>query len=229
MILTNRLFERSEPTRDAKSVYIFSEGAKREVQYFLYFRGIDSRINIEIYPLDPQENNSPVGLYNIACECIVKTHENPNPKYEFINGIDEVWFVIDIDRWGEQIGELQKECNRHNDWNVAQSNPCFEVWLYFHLYSDKAQFEGIERCTNWKVFLNQQVRGGFDSRRHPIFIKEAIENAKSNFKNSNNAPSVGCSDVFKLGQTIYPLIENKINVVRNNLSNKSNSQIDLLL
>lgn len=48
MILTNRLFERVAPNREAKSIYIFSEGAKREVQYFNYFKGLDSRINIEV-------------------------------------------------------------------------------------------------------------------------------------------------------------------------------------
>ena len=37
MILTNRLFERQEPSKEAKSIYIFCEGVKREYQYFEYF------------------------------------------------------------------------------------------------------------------------------------------------------------------------------------------------
>ncbi len=51
MILTNRLFTRREPVKEAKSVYIFCEGKKREYQYFRYFQGIDSRINIVIHEI----------------------------------------------------------------------------------------------------------------------------------------------------------------------------------
>ncbi len=40
MILTNRLFEREQPSREARSIYIFCEGARREYQYFEYFKEI---------------------------------------------------------------------------------------------------------------------------------------------------------------------------------------------
>ena len=70
MILTNRLFKRKLPDREAKSIYIFCEGAKREYQYFDYFKELDSRINVEIYKLHPEEDNSPLGLLKIAQKCI---------------------------------------------------------------------------------------------------------------------------------------------------------------
>ena len=60
MILTNRLFERQAPSREAKSLYIFCEGAKREYQYFEYFREIDSRIKVEVNKLNSDDNNSPL-------------------------------------------------------------------------------------------------------------------------------------------------------------------------
>lgn len=59
MIVTNRLFTRRPASREAKSIFIFCEGVKREVQYFEYFKEMDSRINIEVYPLSPHEDNSP--------------------------------------------------------------------------------------------------------------------------------------------------------------------------
>lgn len=66
MILTNRLFERQAPNREAKCLYIFCEGARREYNYFEYFREIDSRIKIEVNKLKPHDNNSPKGLYELA-------------------------------------------------------------------------------------------------------------------------------------------------------------------
>ena len=76
MILKNRLFERAEPTREAKSIYIFCEGARREYDYFLYFQMIDSRINVEPYKLHPHENNSPKGILDIAIKCVDGDKEN---------------------------------------------------------------------------------------------------------------------------------------------------------
>ena len=55
MILTNRLFKREIPSRDAKSIFIFCEGLKREYQYFTFFMEKDSRINVEVYKLNPSE------------------------------------------------------------------------------------------------------------------------------------------------------------------------------
>ncbi len=97
MILTNRLFDREPPTKEAKSIYIFCEGLKREFGYFEYFREMDSRINIEVYKLHPHENNSPKGLFGIAKKCVLQSKENPNPKYKFQKN-DEVWIVLDVDK-----------------------------------------------------------------------------------------------------------------------------------
>ena len=97
MILTNRLFEREAPIREAKSIYIFCEGGKREYQYFKYFKEMDSRINVEIYKLHPHEGNSPFGLLNIAKSCIIANKDNPNLKYSFLKN-DEVWIVLDTDK-----------------------------------------------------------------------------------------------------------------------------------
>ena len=80
MILTKRLFVREAPSRLAKSIYIFCEGAKREYQYFQYFKELDSRINIEVYKLDPTENNSPLGLFDIAKQCILSDIKNEKAK-----------------------------------------------------------------------------------------------------------------------------------------------------
>ncbi len=217
MLLTNRLFTRQPPSREAKSLYIFCEGAKREVQYFRYFREMDSRINIEVYQLKPGENNSPIGLLNIAKSCVIPTKENPAPKYRFQEN-DEVWIILDIDpdKAGSrkpQIRKVKAFCKENKDWQVLQSNPCFEVWLYYHLYKDRPEFEGDDKCANWKQFVGTAIKGGFHSSRHPIFIQDAINNAKENFDSENNEPKKGCTEIFILGKSIITILKNKIEKV----------------
>jgi hypothetical protein len=214
MLLTNRLFTRREPDKDAKSLYVFCEGKKREYQYFRYFQGIDSRINIELYTLKSDENNSPTGLYDIAKNCCWKSAENPAPKYELLEG-DEVWFVIDTDRWGVKIPELRALCLPHSDWKIAQSNPCFEVWLYFHLFDKPADFPWGEICETWKTWVNDNIPGGFNPNKHPIYIGRAIENAGRCFVPENEALAVGSTEVFRLAQVIYGFCKWKIEGILN--------------
>lgn len=213
MILTNRLYKREEPSKEAKSIFIFCEGAKRERDYFNYFVNIDSRINIEVYQIDDQEDNSPLGLLKIAEECIIKSDVNPNPKYKFLDG-DEVWIVLDIDKDKHnsrepQFVEINKRCADRPDWYMVLSNPCFEVWLYFHLHSTKAE-EISEQCKVWKSLVNTSVIGGFDARKHPVYIECAIYNAETNLKLQENKPDIGCTEVYKLGNSIFPMIKDKI-------------------
>ena len=217
MILTNRLFERVTPSREAKSIYIFCEGAKRELEYFEYFKELDSRINIEVYGLHPHEDNSPLGLLKIAEKSIIKSDENLSPKYSFIEG-DEVWIVLDTDKdkydsREPQIQGIQKKCDELKDWQLAQSNPCFEVWLYYHAHSEKPNFDNSEKCTEWKQLVNNSIKGGFDSRRHPIYIEKASSNAVNNFQLEDEKLNIGSTDIYYLANSIIPLVNTKLKKV----------------
>lgn len=217
MILTNRLFVREAPSREAKSIYIFCEGKEREFDYFNYFREMDSRINIEIYKLHPHEDNSPTGLLSIAEKCIVKTPENPNPKYNFIEG-DEVWIVLDVDKDKDatrapKIEIVKAKCEKTTQWHLAQSNPCFEVWLYYHFHENKPVFVDSDKCSNWKQHVNDSIKGGFDSRKHPVFLQRATKNAQNNFEEVEGKPDIGSTNIYELANTILPLVSSKINNV----------------
>jgi hypothetical protein len=217
MILTNRLFERIPPSREAKSIYIFCEGAKREFDYFVYFKELDSRINIEVHKLHPHQDNSPLGLLKIAQKCMIKSDSNPNPKYSFAKG-DEVWLVLDIDEDRDksrlpQIEFIKDKCDEMKNWFTVRSNPCFEVWLYYHSHPEKPEFKKMEKCQVWKQFVNDSIKGGFDSRKHPIYIQKACKNAENNFKIEDNIPNTGSTEVYHLANSIVPLLKEKLGKV----------------
>lgn len=213
MILPNRPFVREAPSREAKSVFIFCEGAKREYDYFSYFVELDSRINIEVYKLHPHEDNSPLGLLRIAEKCILRDTENPNPKYNFMKG-DEVWIVLDIDKdtlssREPQIEKVKWECDKRENWNLSRSNPCFEVWLYYHTNSEKPEILS-EKGDDWKQLVDSVIPGGFNSKRHPLLIEQARNNAKKHFQFIDNLPALGATEVYCLADSILPLIRDKI-------------------
>jgi hypothetical protein len=212
MISRSRLFTRQPPSRDAKSIYIFGEGVSREKDYFKYFKELNSRINIEYYDLKDTEDNSPSGLWNIAMACLIKSEENPSPKYELLED-DEVWIVFDtdVDKANSRetpIKELRENCVAKN-WNVAQSNPCFEVWLYYHFHSQKPTFDNMHICKNWKQELTKI--GGFNSNKEPIYIEQAIVNSEHNFSRDDNAiPKTGTTEVHFLAKVIFDFVKVQI-------------------
>jgi len=203
----NKIYQRREPTKEGKLYFVFSEGEKRETTYFYFFNRIASQIIIQIVPLS-EGKNSPMGLYYTACSKLIATAENPNPAYS-VNIDDEVWFVVDTDRWGEEIHTLREHVAKHPNWFVAQSNPSFEVWLYYHFATAKPDTE----VENWKEYLNELVKGGFDNRKHPIFVQAAIENAEANYSATNGIPDENTTELFMFGKKILPLIKQEIDAL----------------
>ena len=210
----NKKYQRQAPIREAKKVYIFCEG-DREVSYLNYFTGISS--NIDIIPIGSQQGKSdPVKLKEQAEEHFIKTSLNADYR-------DEVWFVIDTDRWNEKdkITQLKTFCaqnkTNNNSWEVTQSNPSFEVWLYYHFEEEKPKEEEVKACTTFKAFLNNKVKGGFDARKAPIHIKTAIENSLKHYdKDDKGQPILYTTEVHNLANSIYPFLKDTISEIVKN-------------
>jgi hypothetical protein len=204
----NKIYERKAPTRDAKKVYIFCEG-DREVNYFKFFSGFSS--NIDIIPIGNEDGKSdPFKLKQQAEKHFQKTSLNADYR-------DEVWFAIDTDRWNDnnKITQLKTFCTQNktsnNSWEVTQSNPSFEIWLYYHFIEEKPKEEEVKACTTFKAFLNDKVKGGFDARKAPVRIKAAIDNSLKHFaKDNKGQPILYTTEVHCLANSIYPFIKESI-------------------
>jgi hypothetical protein len=108
---------------------------------------------------------------------------------------------------------VKEKCNERENWFLSLSNPCFEVWLYYHFHTEKPIINNAEKCSVWKKFVNKSILGGFDSRKHPLFIETASYNAKQNYESVNDFPEIGSTQVFVLANSIIPLIKEKLNKV----------------
>lgn len=210
MLTRNKLYTKREPDREGKLYFIFCEGEKRETTYFYFFNRIASQIIIQIVPI-VDGKNSPMGLYKNACQSLLKSEENPNPSY-VLNDIDEVWFIIDTDKWGKEVDTLRSSVAKHQNWFVGQSNPSFEVWLYYHFQKEKP----AKAITDWKNYLGEIVVGGFDNRKHPVHIQTAITNSEINFSSSNNQPNPITTEVYILAKKILPLVKTDIDAILSN-------------
>ena len=79
MIARKRTYEKAAPSRDARKVYIFCEGEKREIDYFEFFVGISS--NLQVIPIPPENSQSdPMKLMGQASRLFLE--EGANWKLE---------------------------------------------------------------------------------------------------------------------------------------------------
>lgn len=208
MIIKNRGFTKKLPYRDARLILIYCEGEKREDQYFSFFEEMSSRIKFEVVPSE-EGNSSPNALLENAKKQLLCT----NPKYN-ITPSDSIWFVVDTDRWRNHIHLLHKECHQ-NKWLVAQSNPSFEVWLYYH-FQKFTDFGKIECGKAWKQEVHKISKGGFHSDTHPVYIESAIKYAKEKFLENEEKLTIGSTEVFKLAEDFFPLIKEEIEKLLSN-------------
>lgn len=203
MYLTrNKIYKKEEPSKDATKIFIFCEGEYDEKAYFEYFKGFSSKIDILPIPNDNGKSD-PSKLKALADRYITDGTIIISSELS-----DKIWFVIDTDRWNEggKIGKLHSyihEKNKlYNGWSVAQSNPSFEIWLYYHFHSQKPEQKDVKKYTSFKKYVSSKIIGGFDNRKMPIHIMEATTNAENNFESENGQPKLFSTDIFKLAQQI---------------------------
>ena len=109
---------------------IATEGADTEPAYFLGLQEreiIDrSRVHIEVIPTPREDGTS-------APKHVLRRLDAFASRYRLHEGLDELWLVVDVDRWPPQhLSEVAQEATQKR-FALSVSNPCFELWLLLHL------------------------------------------------------------------------------------------------
>ena len=106
----------------------------------------------------------------------------------------------------------------YSAWNVAQSNTCFEIWLYYHFYENKPEGADVEKYASFKEFVASTISGGFDFQRDPVRLEDAIVNTRNNFsQDADEKPALYSSEVYVLGEEIDKFVKNDLVKLRNKL------------
>lgn len=190
--------------RDASLFLIVCEGRGTEPVYFRFFEGVSSRVKVVPVP-SGQTGSSPENLIPVA--------ETKLQELNFSNESDRLWFVIDTDRWRNQIRNLRDYCANNKLGDVVQSNPCFEVWLYHHFTKTVSPAE-LDVCSKWKPFIPQIINGGFNPLIHPVLIEDAVANARENYRGVGDTPVLGSTQLWNLGESLLALIKKDLDKIK---------------
>ncbi len=107
-----------------KKIVIAMEGTKKEPNYFSAVKKTYRTTSLDIVLLKREDTVS-------APKHVIK-ELHKFKKENKLNYNDELWLVIDKDRWPEvQLSQVSADCST-NGYFLALSNPRFELWLLLH-------------------------------------------------------------------------------------------------
>lgn len=187
--------ERREAFRDARLIVIASEGKDTERIYFkaLAKEYTNPRVHVHILERCEGEKN------NSSPEHVLKQLNDYKGQYS-LESDDELWLVIDRDRWTEaMLSHVAKECAQDGYLHVALSNPCFELWLLLHLVDatlltpeeQQQWMENRRKSKNLDPYLKIRLRqemgtyheSSYDAQTLIVHVEDAIERARALDKN----------------------------------------------
>ena len=232
MITRRKYYVKPQPSRDARKIYIICEGKSTEPDYFTFFQGLSSNLEIVIIP--PEEGSDPLKLMDL----VNRKFFDADGKYSIdYQAHDTLWFVVDTDTWEVEgkISKLREFCSNLNSedgevWkkysevkpysvcNVTQSNPSFEIWLYYHFFAIKPVNSEVESYSTFKEYVNRVISGGFNFQRDQVKLKDAIVNSKANYDFTLvGTPELFSTEVYKLAEEILPFVRKPLERLGNKM------------
>ncbi|MCK6573981.1 RloB family protein [Myxococcota bacterium] len=189
-----RPLDRAVNVRDASLFVIATEGAKTEPAYFEAFKS--PRVRIEVLPTSEDNRSAP--------KHVVERLRAFKKKFQLGAG-DELWAVIDFDRWGEvQISEIAAEAAA-GAFALAVSRPCFEFWLWLHVddwtLAERATADSLESALRTRLGTWQKARP--DVARFMDGVEDAIRRAAAlDAPGTDRWPQTAGSHVYKLARAL---------------------------
>ncbi|MEO7047815.1 MAG: RloB family protein [Ferruginibacter sp.] len=193
----NRAYKKGKGFRDSSLIIIACEGEKTEPKYFSLFERIHPRkCRIEVLPSHDDKSQ-----HNSAPKWLLERTK----KYKEENQIgpgDFLFIVSDVDRWKlESIYNVDAFCKEFLNHFLIISNPCFEVWLFYHLGESKKQ--NANDCGDWKRIVHKKTGIGFTIEKYAANIFEAVRKAKEDDDTPNHFfPKEKKSKVYKIIEAI---------------------------
>jgi hypothetical protein len=187
---------RNEGHRDARLIVIATEGQKTEKIYFDAFQ--NQRLKI-LTLVTEGGRSSPEAVFDRLR--IFAT------EYQ-IGADDELWIVIDRDRWSEKtLSEIAQECHSGRT-RLALSNPCFEIWLAYHYLAEvPAEIDSTSAEGYFRTLHGSFSKGKYDATPLVSRVIDAIERAAAaDFNPAARWPDAPGTRVYKLMKSVLKII-----------------------
>lgn len=189
------LTREERPIRDARLFVIATEDTYAPEQYFRLFR--NPRIKVHVLPTEDGCS---------APDSVLERLDAFREEYELLDD-DEFWLMLDTDHWIEpnHVANFRRVCSEASQkgYQLANSNPCFEVWLLLHVFPLDGTIQ-FARCADvveqLKAIPGEYSKKTIDAQYFPLSsIQDAVAQAENLDPNPTDRwPQSTGTHVYKL-------------------------------
>ena len=171
---------------------VAAEGSDTELRYFQQIKSLLERLQLDrLVKLEPLErpmrwskSGIPEKDTRSSAEAVVALLDDYRNKYS-IAAEDELWCVIDRDRWlTRNIAATAQSC-RQKGYEFCMTTPCFEFWLLLHV----RQFQIFSGDEQNALLSNRRDTSG-NRTRSEHELNEALKSIQLGAYRKNNLPDL---------------------------------------
>jgi hypothetical protein len=177
------LRKRETGFRDARLVFVATEGQETEPAYFEALKRLfvpeGSRLHVIVLPTI--DGRSAPGH-------LVERLDAAAREYRLGELRDEFWLVGDVDDWKVKTFAAVATLARQKGYELAISNPCFELWLLLHFRAEVTSATTADACER---ALREALGGSYNKAnlRAAPFSVERVNDAVARAEQLDAAPA----------------------------------------
>lgn len=182
-----------------RKVFIFTEGSVTEQRYFKEFIAFYKIPQARVRVIDRGSTNSSP---NSVIDYVIDFQKTIRKNESGISRHYVYWLVLDTDRWGANLARTVDDAYQRN-FDVAISNPCFEIWLLLH-YQDADSVKNNESVLCSKNAIKRAIHANniSGSNEKDYFVKTNIAINNSQLLDVNHIHRIPS----QIGTRIYKLV-----------------------
>ena len=207
-----------EGTIPTSILFIISGGEKREIQYFQPINKNQRTRRLAIaLATEKGQGLNPQQIHDTAQQFLQQGFFTTTSGEKLsLQPCDTIHLLQDVDEFEPSILTLRQSPLAQTQWIV--SNPCFEIWLFYHHFDDPSILatglsEPPAQRSQWlKRQLGSLRQGGFNPCNLHTLIETAIQNSQAHYTlKDNGLPDVFSTDMHLLASKIVIALGDEFN------------------
>lgn len=208
-------YQKEMPSFEVSRVFIVSGGEGREKDYFSQYK--DSRRLSFVFISKKGGGLMPENMVDLVKHAVDQGFFTDIQKVEckYLNG-DKIFLIQDVDHFGLELKRFYKRDKDSQLYRWIISNPCFEIWLFYHYHDNKGilseceNYEPKDRPGWLKNKLNEIVPGGINPKKTIDKLDVAIENSRNQFSLQDDFPSLFSTEMHIIGELTKSIMGNEL-------------------
>lgn len=195
--MSRRCYNRKEPTRTYKPIFVISTEGNTEREYFRMLKNYNKNVTIKVLRNKASDPASVLGKIKSELKILKRPGSESQSQ-------DQAWVVIDKDSWSDnQVKPLLDWSKTDRQHGFALSNPHFEYWLLLH-FEDPPGIGSPRDCLSKLRKHLPKYDKHIDNQMFSIAcIENAVTRAKAQTPLTIDWPRT-------TGTTVYRLVERLI-------------------